>query len=99
MEGADDLRGLPPVVAEAPAESLSKKQKRVPFLTGVTSAETSRAVFGRIFKQSYTYYLIRFGSLMAVLRNSDLHGHCYKDRRGTYIKINGANFVIYKLHN
>lgn len=47
VEGADDLRGLPPLVAEAPAESLSKKQKRVPLLTGVTSAETSRAVFGK----------------------------------------------------
>ena len=47
MEGADDLRGLPPLVAEAPAESLNKKQKRVPLLTGVTSAETSRAVYGK----------------------------------------------------
>lgn len=46
VEGEDDLRGLPPLVADAPAESLKKKQKRVPMLTGVTSAETSRAVFG-----------------------------------------------------
>lgn len=46
VEGEDDLRGLPPIVAEAPAQSLEKKEKRVPMLTGVTSAETSRAVFG-----------------------------------------------------
>lgn len=49
MEGKDDLRGLPPLVAEAPAESLNKEQKRVPFVTGVTKAETSRAVFGKNF--------------------------------------------------
>ncbi|CAB3235416.1 unnamed protein product [Arctia plantaginis] len=50
VEGEDDLRGLPPLVADAPAESLKKKQKRVPMLTGVTSAETSRAVFGKFNK-------------------------------------------------
>lgn len=50
VEGADDLRGLPPIVAESPAEALDKKQKRVPLLTGVTSAETSRAVFGKFNK-------------------------------------------------
>ncbi|XP_026746804.1 liver carboxylesterase 4-like isoform X2 [Trichoplusia ni] len=50
VEGKDDLRGLPPLVAEAPAESLNKEQKRVPFLTGVTKAETSRAVFGKFNK-------------------------------------------------
>ncbi|KAJ8718906.1 hypothetical protein PYW07_016462 [Mythimna separata] len=56
VEGADDLRGLPPLVSEAPAESLKKKQKRVPLLTGVTSAETSRAVFGK-FNQFLTQQL------------------------------------------
>ncbi|KAF9790244.1 hypothetical protein SFRURICE_010904 [Spodoptera frugiperda] len=50
VEGEDDLRALPPLVAESPAEALNKKQKRVPLLTGVTSAETSRAVFGKFNK-------------------------------------------------
>ncbi|XP_049870654.1 carboxylesterase 4A [Pectinophora gossypiella] len=50
VEGEDDLRALPPLVAEAPAESLAKKKQRVPLLTGVTSAETSRAVFGKYNK-------------------------------------------------
>ncbi|KOB65466.1 Carboxylesterase [Operophtera brumata] len=47
VEGADDLRGLPPIVVEKPAESLNKKEKRCPMLTGVTSAETAKAVYGK----------------------------------------------------
>ncbi|XP_075976005.1 acylcarnitine hydrolase [Anticarsia gemmatalis] len=50
VEGEDDRRGLPPLVDEEPAESLKKRQKRAPMLTGVTSAETSRAVFGKFNK-------------------------------------------------
>lgn len=46
MEGEDDLRALPPLVAEKPADALQNKHQKVPLLTGVTSAETSRAVFG-----------------------------------------------------
>ncbi|XP_037303127.1 acylcarnitine hydrolase [Manduca sexta] len=47
VEGEYDHRGLPPIVAEKPDESLNRKQKRPPMLTGVTSAETSKAVFGK----------------------------------------------------
>ncbi|XP_041968305.1 liver carboxylesterase 1F [Aricia agestis] len=50
IEGAYDNRGLPPMVAEAPSESLQLKQQRSPMLTGVTSAETSNAVFGKYAK-------------------------------------------------
>nr|WGO51728.1 putative antennal esterase CXE32 [Ectropis grisescens] len=50
VEGEDDLRALPPLVVEPPADSLKKKDKRVPLLTGVTSAETSRAVYGKYNK-------------------------------------------------
>lgn len=46
MEGEHDGRGLPPMVSEQPTESLQKKRQRSPFLTGVNSAETARAVFG-----------------------------------------------------
>lgn len=47
VEGEDDLRALPPLVVEPPSESLKKRDKRAPLLTGVTSAETSRAVYGK----------------------------------------------------
>nr|QLI62128.1 carboxylesterase 16 [Streltzoviella insularis] len=47
VEGEHDLRSLPPIVSEQPAESLDKKTQRCPLLTGVTSAETSRAVLGK----------------------------------------------------
>lgn len=47
VEGSDDLRGLPPIIEEKPTESLNKKEKRCPLLTGVNSAETSNAVFGK----------------------------------------------------
>ncbi|KAJ0177681.1 hypothetical protein K1T71_006554 [Dendrolimus kikuchii] len=50
VEGKDDLRALPPIVSEQPVESLKKKEKRPPILTGVTSAETSKAVFGKYNK-------------------------------------------------
>ncbi|XP_028026249.1 carboxylesterase 3 [Bombyx mandarina] len=50
VEGEDDKRALPPIVSEKPADSLKKKTKRPPMLTGVTSAETSRAVFGKYNK-------------------------------------------------
>ncbi|KAM3967092.1 carboxylesterase clade H, member 1 [Aphomia sociella] len=47
VEGPDDHRALPILVEEMPANSLKKKRQRAPLLTGVTSAETSRAVFGK----------------------------------------------------
>lgn len=47
VEGADDYRALPILVEEMPANSLKKKRQHAPLLTGVTSAETSRAVFGK----------------------------------------------------
>ncbi|XP_061704438.1 carboxylesterase 4A isoform X2 [Cydia pomonella] len=47
VEGKEDLRGLPPIVEEQPADALNKKTKRVPMLTGVVSAETARAVQGK----------------------------------------------------
>ncbi|XP_047531507.1 carboxylesterase 5A [Vanessa atalanta] len=50
VEGEDDRRALPPLVYEAPAKSLKMKQQCVPMLTGVVSAETSRAVFGKYNK-------------------------------------------------
>lgn len=46
MEGEHDERGLPPMVSEQPTESLKKKRQKSPFLTGVNSAETSRAILG-----------------------------------------------------
>lgn len=46
MEGEHDNRGLPPMVSEQPSESLKKKRQKGPLLTGVNSAETSRAVLG-----------------------------------------------------
>ncbi|KAJ2947375.1 hypothetical protein O0L34_g17142 [Tuta absoluta] len=52
VEGSDDYRALPPLVEEQPAESIKQKRQAVPMLTGVTSAETSRAVFGK-----YSNYL------------------------------------------
>lgn len=42
------------MVSEQPSESLKKKRQRSPFLTGVNSAETSRAVFGNHFVKCYT---------------------------------------------
>ncbi|CAK1543895.1 unnamed protein product [Leptosia nina] len=50
VEGEDDKRGLPPLVAEDPSDSIKKKHQLGPMLTGVTSAETSRAVFGKYAK-------------------------------------------------
>ncbi|XP_047504914.1 fatty acyl-CoA hydrolase precursor, medium chain [Pieris napi] len=50
VEGSDDLRGLPPLIAEEPSDSIKKKHQLGPMLTGVTSAETSRAVFGKYGK-------------------------------------------------
>ncbi|KAI8421054.1 hypothetical protein MSG28_008180 [Choristoneura fumiferana] len=47
VEGKEDLRGLPPLVEQHPAEQLGQSGKRVPLLTGVVSAETSRAVLGK----------------------------------------------------
>ncbi|XP_045449049.1 pyrethroid hydrolase Ces2e [Melitaea cinxia] len=50
VEGLDDKRGLPPVVYEEPSKSLKMKQQQCPMLTGVVSAETSKAVFGKYGK-------------------------------------------------
>ncbi|CAH0399091.1 unnamed protein product [Chilo suppressalis] len=50
VEGADDHRGLPTLVMEPPAVTLKKKRQTSPLLTGVTSAETERAVFGKYSK-------------------------------------------------
>ncbi|XP_059053509.1 carboxylesterase 5A [Achroia grisella] len=47
VEGSDDNRALPILIEEMPATSLKKKRQHAPLLTGVTSAETSRAVFGK----------------------------------------------------
>ncbi|CAG9787349.1 unnamed protein product [Diatraea saccharalis] len=47
IEGADDHRGLPPLIEEPPTTSLKKKRQSSPLLTGVTTAETNRAVFGK----------------------------------------------------
>lgn len=47
VEGKYDSRGLPPIIEEPPADSLQKRRQRVPILTGVVSAETSNAVFGK----------------------------------------------------
>ncbi|XP_032515898.2 carboxylesterase 5A [Danaus plexippus] len=47
VEGPHDLRSLPPLVEEAPTDSLKRKHQRVPMFTGVTSAETANAVFGK----------------------------------------------------
>lgn len=48
MEGPEDLRGLPPLVSETPARTLEQRTQSCPLLTGVTSAETSKAVFGTV---------------------------------------------------
>lgn len=69
VEDKEDLRGLPPIVSEQPAESLKKKEKRPPMLTGVTSAETSKAVFGR-----YNKYLSEQLSLVKDFIQKDIVG-------------------------
>lgn len=56
MEGEHDGRGLPPMVSEQPTESLKKKRQQSPFLTGVNSAETSRAVFGNHILNSREFW-------------------------------------------
>ncbi|KAL0881519.1 hypothetical protein ABMA27_001370 [Loxostege sticticalis] len=61
VEGEYDNRGLPTLVAEPPAETLKKKKQKVPLLTGVTSAETVRAVFGK--------YASGLANLMINLKN------------------------------
>ncbi|VVC90666.1 unnamed protein product [Leptidea sinapis] len=50
VEGEHDSRSLPPFVSEEPSDSLKKKHQLGPMLTGVTSAETARAVFGKYAK-------------------------------------------------
>ncbi|XP_072929345.1 carboxylesterase 3 [Epargyreus clarus] len=50
VEGEADGRALPPLVANQPSDSLKKKEPACPLLTGVTSAETSRVVFGKYSK-------------------------------------------------
>ncbi|CAG4934115.1 unnamed protein product [Parnassius apollo] len=50
VEEEDDRRALPPLVSEQPAQSLQRKRQHCPLLTGVTSAETSKAVFGKYAK-------------------------------------------------
>lgn len=47
VEGEYDHRGLPSLVTEHPAETIKKKKQSIPLLTGVTSAETVKAVFGK----------------------------------------------------
>ncbi|XP_053605942.1 carboxylesterase 5A [Plodia interpunctella] len=47
VEGQYDDRGLPTLVDEQPGDVLKKKKQRIPLFTGVTLAETRRAVFGK----------------------------------------------------
>ncbi|XP_028161955.1 liver carboxylesterase 2-like [Ostrinia furnacalis] len=61
VEGEYDKRGLPTLVTEQPSETLKKKKQKVPLLTGVTSAETVRAVFGK--------YANKLTNLMLNLKN------------------------------
>ncbi|XP_038221760.1 liver carboxylesterase 1F [Zerene cesonia] len=50
VEGKEDYRGLPGFVQEDPGVAIKNKRQVGPMLTGVTSAETSRAVFGKYSK-------------------------------------------------
>nr|AQY62718.1 carboxylesterase [Cnaphalocrocis medinalis] len=61
VEGQYDRRGLPTLVTEQPAEALKKKKQNIPLLTGVTSAETVRAVFGK--------YATELANLMMNIKN------------------------------
>ncbi|XP_013161548.1 PREDICTED: carboxylesterase 3 [Papilio xuthus] len=47
VEEEDDRRALPPLVSEQPSQSLQRRRQHCPLLTGVVSAETSKAVFGK----------------------------------------------------
>jgi hypothetical protein len=60
VEGEEDQRGLPTLVSEQPADTLKMKRQKVPMLTGVNSAETVRAVFGKNSCRSKKHD-IRFG--------------------------------------
>ncbi|XP_034828384.1 cocaine esterase [Maniola hyperantus] len=83
-EGKDDDRGLPPLVEEEPNESLKKKRQRSPMLTGVVSAETSRAVYGK-----YSNFLTQQAQAVKDFIKKDVIGNL----RGVMQTVKGLDVV------
>ncbi|XP_023943805.1 carboxylesterase 3 [Bicyclus anynana] len=83
-EGKDDERGLPPLVEEEPSESLKKKRQKSPMLTGVVSAETARAVYGK-----YANFLTQQSQAVTDFIKKDLIGNL----RGVMQTVGGLDVV------